>query len=308
MRDSIVFTSSPLDRASNERRDAGWIEAQLRAESSRFLPLWRLQPLVEVGDERKLAWARSSLLDSVKPAPEPLLLGTHDGVAHFAVDVSSLPEPVEALGLEGAAAFEDLRAVAMALPRAETGTAAHARSMLAWHIRHSRCSVCGEPTRPRAGGANRICSDCGAEHFPRTDPVAIAAVIKEDRCLLGRPANLPIEMYTALAGFIEPGESIEEAVRREVAEETGVEVGAVRYLVSQPWPFPSSLMIGCLAEGLSEAITVDEEELKAARWFHRDELRDALEGRGGVMVPPALAVAHHLIRAFVEGEGDVEGV
>jgi len=296
MSDPIAFTANPLDRASNQRRDAGWLEAQLRAESSRFLPLWRLQPLVELGDARKLAWARSSLLESVTPAPEPLLLGIGEGVAHFAVDVSSLEEPIEALGLAGAAQFEDLRAVSMTLPVADTGIAAHARSLLDWHTRHSRCSVCGQ----------RVCIDCGAEHFPRTDPVAIAAVVRGDRCLLGRPANLPIEMYTALAGFIEPGETIEEAVRREVAEETGVKVGAVRYLLSQPWPFPSSLMIGCLAEGLSEEITLDEEELSGARWFARDELRAALAGEGDVMVPPALAVEHHLIRAFVES-GSVEG-
>jgi NAD+ diphosphatase len=302
MPDPIAFSANPLDRASNQRRDAGWLEAQLRAESSRFLPLWRLQPLVELGDARKLAWARSSLLDAVTPAPEPLLLGIGEGVAHFAVDVSSLEEPIEALGLAGAAQFEDLRAVSMTLPVADTGIAAHARSLLDWHTRHSRCAVCGDQTRPRSGGAQRVCIGCGAEHFPRTDPVAIAAIVRGDRCLLGKPANLPIEMYTALAGFIEPGETIEEAVRREVAEETGVQVGAVRYLLSQPWPFPSSLMIGCLAEGLSEEITLDEEELSGARWFERDELRAALAGEGEVMVPPALAVAHHLIRAFVEGK------
>jgi NAD+ diphosphatase len=151
------------------------------------------------------------------------------------------------------------------------------------------------------GGIQRRCPDCAAEHFPRTDPVAIAAVVRGDRCLLGRGPGWPDTMYSALAGFVEPGETIEEAVRREVCEESGVVVGAVRYVKSQPWPFPSSLMIGCIAQAETEELTIDRTELVDARWFSLDEIRAALAGKPGpLFVPPPFAIANHLIRAWVE--------
>jgi NAD+ diphosphatase len=302
MPNAIAFAGSPLDRASAERRDRAWLRRQLEAEATRFLPLWRLQPLIALGSERRVAWARRELFADLSPAPEPILLGLADGVAHFAVDVSAAGRPDEELGIAGAARFEDLRAAAATIPAPEAAVCAQARSLVDWHGRHRHCAACGGATRSALGGAQRVCADCAAEHFPRTDPVAISVVARGDRCLLGRSPGWPVPMYSALAGFVEPGETLEEAVRREVQEEAGVRVGAVRYLSSQPWPFPSSLMIGCLAEAESEEIRVDPVELEDAAWFRRDAVLAALAGAGReLVVPPPFALAHHLIRAWAEG-------
>jgi len=298
----ITFSGSPLDRAAVQRRDPSWLKGLLEDESTRFLPVWKLDPLVKTGDERSLAWATRALLESLAELPPPSLLGLRDGVAHFAVDVSSVDNPVEALGIEGAASFEDLRAIAPALPQGEDAIGAHARALTDWHARHQSCAVCGGKTASEEAGAHRRCIECSAQHFPRTDPVAIAAIGRGDRCLLGRGPGWPGTMFSALAGFLEPGETIEEAVRREVSEESGVIVGEVRYVVSQPWPFPSSLMIGCIGEAESEELQVDRAELEEARWFTLDEIRAALEGKPGPLsVPPPFAVAHHLIKEWARG-------
>lgn len=311
MATQIRFSGSPLDRVDAKRRDEAWLAQQRSSDQSRFLAVWRLEPLVKTGESRSLAWARPVLFDDLDPAPEPVLLGVSEGVAHFAVDVSALEKPMEELGVDGAAAFENLGAVAAQIPAGEAAIAAQARSLVDWHARHPCCAACGGATRPQLGGGQRRCIECAVEHFPRTDPVVIAAVVRGDRCLLGRGHRWPDGMYSALAGFVEPGESLEEAVRREVHEESGVSVGAVRYMASQPWPFPSSLMIGFLAEAESEELRIDPAELADARWFGRDTVRAALERseREGfapssdaeLVVPPAQAIAHHLIRAWVEG-------
>jgi NAD+ diphosphatase len=299
---ALTFAGSPLDRETTRRRDPQWLEAQLADPASRFLPLWRLQPLVKSGATRALAWARREFFADLDPLPEPVLLGSHDGVAHFAVDVSAAAKPEESFGLGGVARFEELRGVVSLLPHAEGAISAQARSLVDWHARHGFCAVCGGGTRAVFGGAHRVCRECQAEHFPRTDPVAIAVIVQGSRCLLGRQAGWPGTMYSALAGFVEAGESLEDAVRREILEEAGIRVGAVRYWRSQPWPFPSSLMLGCLGEALSEALRVDHSELEDARWFSRDEVRAALAGAPGPLgVPPPMAIAHQLMRAWVEG-------
>ena len=199
----------------------------------------------------------------------------------------------------------DLRSIAIErpLPSGEIGLLAQAKSLLHWHYRHRHCANCGAPTAPGQAGLRRDCSACGAQHFPRTDPVTIMLVARGEHCLLGRQARFVQGSYSCLAGFVSPGETIEEAVRREVSEEAGIAVGRVRYMFSQPWPFPSSLMIGCLGEALEEAITVDFEELEDARWFSREEAASMLERRheGGLITPPPMAIAHHLIRAWVDG-------
>jgi len=299
--DPIAFSGSPLDRAAIARRDPAWLERALADPASRFLPLWNLDALVKLGDPRALAWARLELFEGVALSPDPVLRGVEGEVAHFAVDVSALKDPLVELGLDGVAAFEELRGIGDALSREEIAIVAHARSLTDWHHRHRFCAVCSETTVSVMGGTNRRCPDCAAEHFPRTDPVAIAAIVRGDRCLLGRGPGWPDTMYSALAGFVEPGETIEEAVRREVWEEVGVRVGDVRYVKSQPWPFPSSLMIGCVGEALSEELDIDYAELRDARWFTRDEVRAALDGaRGTLVVPPPFAIAHHLMRAWVD--------
>jgi NAD+ diphosphatase len=298
--DPIVFSGSPLDRVDAERRDPQWLAARLSDEATRFLPLWRLDPLVKTGEPRELAWARRALFEDLDAVPEPFLLGLAEGVAHFAVDLSSLEKPMEELGLGAEARFEDLRAVALSLASQDAGIAAHARSLVDWHARHGHCAVCGGTTRAVLGGAQRNCVECSAEHFPRTDPVAIALVVDGNRCLLGRGPGWPEKMYSALAGFIETGESIEDAARREVLEESGVAVGDVRYVASQPWPFPSSLMIGLIGEATSTEITVDRTELADAAWFGCDTVRAALAGdTSQLIVPPPMAIAHHLMRAWI---------
>lgn len=304
MAEPIPFTGNPLDRICVERRDRSRLR-RLRADpEARFLPLFKLDPLVKLAEGRSLAWATQALLEGLAPETETVLLGLSGEVAHFAVDVSFVEDPEEAFGLAGVARFEDLRTVAGHLAPGDAAVAAQARSLVDWHARHGFCAACGARTVAEMAGAHRRCIACGAEHFPRTDPVAIAVVARGDRCLLGRNPGWPPGMFSALAGFVEPGETLEEAVRREVQEESHVRVGDVRYLRSQPWPFPSSLMIGCIATAESEEIRIDPAELEEARWFTREQVCAALSGSGNPLtLPPPFAVAHHLIRAWADEAG-----
>jgi NAD+ diphosphatase len=297
----IPFSGGTLDRADARRREPGWLAARLADDATRVLPVWRGQVLVRQRSGPRLAWATPALRDSLPVGAEPVFLGLDGEVACFAADLSHLEAPLAEHGWEGVASFPDLRAVAAALPAPEAAAAAQARHLLDWHARHRFCACCGAASAPREGGWVRGCTDagCGALHFPRTDPVAIMLVVDGERCLLGRQASWPAPFHSALAGFVEPGESLEEAVRREVAEEAGVTVGEVRYLASQPWPFPASLMLGCTARALSTAIRVDAHELESAAWFSRAEVAAALEApTPRLALPPPLAIAHHLLRHF----------
>ena len=298
----IVFSGNPLDRAEARRRDAAWLRERLAEDKTRVLPVWKLSPLVRTGDAPRLAWATPALLDG-RAEPEPVFLGLQDGVAHFAADLSDRPEPLEEYGFAGVAHFPELRAVAGLLPPGDAGIAAQARQLVDWHARHGFCPGCGERTRPKDGGWARSCSSCSSEHFPRTDPVVIMLVVDGERCLLGRQPAWPRPFFSALAGFVEAGETLEEAVRREVSEEAGIAVDEVRYLASQPWPFPASLMLGCTARAATREIHLDRHELEEAAWFTRDEVRAALAApTPRLAVPPAMAIAHHLIRAWAANE------
>lgn len=296
-----MFAGSPLDRANHRRRDAPWLASQMAREESRFLALWRLNVLVKA-EKPELAWATNALCPLADARSGPVFLGVRDEIAHFALDLTPVHDPVTELGLAGSASFVELRAAAATLSASDSAIAAQARQMLDWHARHRFCAVCGKATAVKEAGYMRECDECDAQHFPRTDPVVIMLVESGDRCLLGRQAGWPAQMYSALAGFVEAGESLEEAVRREVQEESGIRVGEVRYHASQPWPFPSSLMIGCMARALTSEVTVDKSELEDARWFTRADVLKSLAqpGAGGVLVPPPLAIAHHLIRAWAE--------
>ncbi len=304
-----VFAGSPLDRAGHVRRDAEWVKARFEDPGARFLPLWHLKTLTIEDGNAGLAWLpRGEITDDLQNGAQTVLLGLDQ--AHgprFAVDISARsPEdadpPFAAVG-----AFHEARALAMRVSRAEAAILAQARSMIDWHSRHRFCAKCGQPTKAAEGGYVRRCSDsaCDAQHFPRTDPVVIMLVIADELCLVGRQKFFPKGMYSALAGFLEPGETIEEAVRREVMEEAGIEVGAVYYHSSQPWPYPSSLMIGCLAEATTAELHIDKQELEEARWFSRQQVRRALEPAADdpeLRVPPAMAIAHHLIRAWARDD------
>jgi NAD+ diphosphatase len=201
-------------------------------------------------------------------------------------------------------AMKDLRSLMLegGVPARLLGLLAQARALLYWHASHGFCARCGAPSTMTDAGYRRHCAACGTDHFPRTDPVVIMAVRKPGHVLLGRQASWPIGMYSTLAGFMEPGETIEDAARREVFEEAGIRVGAVRYAASQPWPFPASLMIGLIGEAASDAITIDSKEIEEARWFAHDELRLMLDGRhpGGLWASRPQAIAYHLVRLALQ--------
>lgn len=296
-----AFSGNPLDRASHHRFDDAWLAAALDDPASRFLAFAKLDVLLKK-DGSGLAWARRGLVDKIGADARPVLLGLRDGVAHWAVDASSVADPATTLGLAAVAEFTDVRAAAGQLAPEETGIVAQARALVDWHATHPFCARCGAATTMAQGGAMRRCDKCRAEHFPRVNPVVIMLVVRGDRALLGRQAAWPRGMYSTLAGFIEAGETIEEAVRREVLEEAGIHVGAVEYHSSQPWPFPSSLMIGCIAEATSEDVTVDRNELDDARWFDRATVLAACRGESdaaGLWLPPPMAIGRTLCDAWV---------
>ncbi len=298
----IPFSGSPLDRAGNQRRDAAWLQDQLGAATSRFLLLRELKPLISLEGGTRLAWFPQRFAAALADCPT-LLLGLADGAAHFAIDVDQIP------GIDDLAdeqnKFIDVRSIAPQLAAGEAAILAQARSMTDWHKRHGFCAQCGAPSRAEDAGYSRRCTSeaCRAQHFPRTDPVVIMLGVYGDQILLGRQPQFLPGVYSALAGFMEPGEIIEEAVRRELAEEAGLATSHVRYIASQPWPFPSSLMIGCVAEATSEAITVDRHELEDARWFHRDQVAEmlaaSLDTTAPLRMPPPLSLAHQITKRYL---------
>jgi len=240
-------------------------------------------------------------------ARETVFLGLLHDAPRFGVGID--PAAIEALKARADLKLIDLRTIAM---QGEVDTVhvpplAEAKAILGWHARHRFCPNCSAATVLTQAGWRRDCPVCKAEHFPRTDPVVIMLPIKGDRCVLGRSPRFPPTMWSCLAGFCEPGESIEEAVRREVAEEVGVTCARVRYFASQPWPFPSSLMIGCLAEAVSDDVVIDKSEIEDARWFDRAELKSMLlrQHPQELSTPPPIAIAHHIIRDFVEHGSEV---
>jgi len=304
-----TFAGSPLDRASHRRSDADWLQERLQDPSTRVIPLWQLKPLVSEVADRGLAAAwqpPEAVREHLSSGAEVILLGVSEGVAHFAVDVVPAPGPEPDGPLSGRGKFMDLRTAAAQLSAHDSAILAQAKALLGWHAHHRFCSACGSETRAAEAGYMRRCprETCKAQHFPRTDPVVIMLPVRGDRCLVGRQPTFPQGMYSALAGFMEPGETIEEAVRREVMEEAGVRVSRVWYHSTQPWPFPSSLMIGCFADAETDEIVLGPSELEEARWVPRDLLRAVLDGAKdlGLRVPAPLAIAHQLMRAWVKGE------
>jgi NAD+ diphosphatase len=238
---------------------------------------------------------------------ESVFLGLMNEAPRFGFGLD--PQAVEPLKTRNDLKITDLRSIAVQglVATEHLPPLAEAKAVLGWHARHRFCPNCGAAAKLVQAGWRRDCPVCHAEHFPRTDPVVIMLVIFGERCVLGRSRRFAPTMWSCLAGFAEPGESIEEAVRREVLEEVGIPCGRVKYFASQPWPFPSSIMIGCHAEALSDKLVVDREELEDARWFDREELAAMLKRQHaqGLTTPPPVAIAHHIIRSFVEDGGDV---
>jgi NAD+ diphosphatase len=300
-----TFAGNPLDRASDRRVDAEWVAAQLTLDQTLVIALWNGRPLLEDGKDGgvQISYLPGKLAGELSGGAERLLfLGLWKGTAVFAIDLEGQTNPAES-ALQGMGRFEDLRVTALKLPATDAAIAATAKGMFEWRRRHKRCAVCGEPTHPADGGWKRVCEACDSEHFPRTDPVVIMLPYHGGRCMLGRQESWPKGMFSALAGFLEPGEAIEEACARELLEEAGLHALRVRYHSSQPWPYPSSLMIGLLAEVEDEEGSPDQTELSEVRWFTKDEARALLAGElEGLFAPPPSAIAHQLIKAWV-GEG-----
>lgn len=266
------FYTGGLDRASHLRKDAEWLGERLAHASSRFVLVWRGHNLIASYESAEPA-AVFLPPDSIDaPGKDAVLLGIEEECAYFALDLSAMEAPLDIVRAAPPSAFIDLRRVGPLLPRQHGSLLAFARGMSYWHQRHRFCGVCGSATRSEEAGHVRRCTNpaCDASHFPRTDPAVIMLVHQGgERCLLGRQAAWPPGMHSTLAGFVEPGESLEEAVAREVFEETRIELGSVTYHSSQPWPFPASLMLGFHAEARTTEITVDKAELDDARWYER---------------------------------------
>lgn len=299
-----TFAGNPLDRAGDRRNDPDWLAEQGADPEALALVLWEGRPLLEAEGEPRLAWLSMAHARAVVPDRE-LFLGLWKGAPVFAVEVEGSLDPT-AGPLRGLGVFHEMREAAALLSGADAAMAGAAKSLFDWRRRHGFCAACGTLSEDACGGWKRVCPACATEHFPRVDPVTIMlAVYKggaEPRCLLGRQASWPEGRMSALAGFLEPGETIEEACAREIEEEAGLTVTAVRYHSSQPWPFPSQLMIGLICEVDSEDAAPDQTELEAVAWLTRDEARACLAGTHPVIkAPPRIAIARTLMEAWVEG-------
>lgn len=305
----IPFSGNPLNRASEKRTDSNWIESKRFDPSSLILPMWRLEPFL-LGPEKsnppiELGLVRSDVVESIAAAEAIcIFLGLDEDRAIFALDVSDVEDPTKGRPLAGLGHFRDARTAASMVSIKDAALIAQAKAMIDWHQRHGFCPRCGASTKLMDAGYRRLCGKCKSEHFPRVDPVVIMLATEGEACLVGRGKLFPPGMFSALAGFVEPGETIEEAVRRELMEEASVKVGEVTYYATQPWPFPSSLMIGCFAKAESRDVKADETELAEVRWIERGAARELIEGKQveGLRVPPPIAIAHHLIKTWALGK------
>ena len=276
---SLTFTGGALDRAAEHRGDLEWLAAQASDPAARAV-LANADGIHVVDDRVRLV--------PLNGLADPMLLGLDADGPVFAVEA---PAGTDVTAVREAAAV---------LPAEDAGLAAYAAALLNWHRRHRFCANCGHQTEVREAGHVRSCPNCGAEHHPRTDPVVIMLVLRGDEVLLGRQPTWPPDRYSALAGFVEPGESLEEAVAREVREEARVEIGTPRYVSSQPWPFPASLMLGFVAPWESGEPRIGDEELEDVRWFSRKTVEAAVGERGPLRLPPPLAIARRLIDGWLE--------
>ncbi len=311
----IGFAGNRLDRLPNAREDAAKVAELAGDVQARAVVFVQDMPVLHLASDRLEALHPLEQARKFAPPAAEVLLGRDGAGPIFALllpdEAARLenPDPAEQGRLvvpdRSDLQIRDLRAVAAKtlVGREDLAILAQAKAILHFHATHAHCARCGAPTKSAHAGWRRDCSACGALHFPRTDPVAIMLVVDGDSCLLGRQRHFPEKMYSCLAGYVEAGETLEEAVRREVLEEAGIEVGAVTYLASQPWPFPSTLMLGCMAQAFSRGIVMDAVELEDCRWFSRAEARAMIEGahRQGFFAPSQFAIARTLLEFWLEG-------
>ncbi|HVX98820.1 MAG TPA: NAD(+) diphosphatase [Pseudorhodoplanes sp.] len=305
----LGYVDSILDRAAEKRDDKDFLAGLARRPDCAVHVIGGEMIVLKKNGREFISLFSPDEAAGLGTVMETLFLGLDRGGGRFGYGLEATS--VEALKSRDDLHVTDLRTIAVQglVQAEELAPLAEAKALLHWHARHRHCAVCGARTNVANAGWRRECPACKAEHFPRTDPVVIMLAIRGDKCLLGRQTRFVQNSWSCLAGFIEPGESIEEAARRETFEEAGIRCGRVRYFRSQPWPFPSSLMIGCHAEALNEDIVVDTNELEAARWFDRGEAAAMLARTHpqGLITPPPVAIAHHIIRAWVEKGGGVFG-
>ncbi len=298
----FAFHVDVLDRAAHLRDRPEELAALRRREDCRAYVFARDDILLTRGQTTARALLAPGDIDAIGVETPALFLGFDGGRPRFAIALDD--GAVDPLLQRGEFEAVELRKIAVegTVPEEELAAIATAKSLVQWHRRHRFCANCGAASTVVASGWRRDCPACGAQHFPRTDPVVIMLATRGDQCLLGRQSRFPPGMWSCLAGFLEPGETIEDAVRREVREETGVVCGEVRYFASQPWPYPSSLMVGAITEALTSEIVIDHNELEDARWFGRDEAI-ALIGRqhpDGLKAPHPFAIAYHILARWID--------
>lgn len=289
-----IFAGPYLDRAAHLRQDPEWFAAALADGRSRAIPVWNSRNLIAGGDPPRAEYFELSRIPPEQRNGEDLiLLGRVDAVSYFAYEIESIDPPPSPPGTQ----FEDLRLVAAVLPIDEAGLLGYARAIVSWRRRHRFCGLCGTKTLSAKSGHVLVCSDpsCRNEQFPRIDPAIIVLVSDGERALLGRQASWPVGRYSTIAGFVEPGESLEDAVAREVLEETGIDVDQIEYHSSQPWPFPASLMLGFTAHALTTEVRLRDEELEDARWFTRADIK-----ANGTLLPPRQSISFRLIEHWFD--------
>ncbi len=290
------FAESPLSRLNVEVDQDEAVRSLLAAPNSLLLPLWRGDPLVVSGEAAFLSIAARSEFPNTSPL---IALGARDGVAYFAVDVSDASESPEAAPFADIGEYMNLRAAASVLPRGDLAIIGQARWLFEWRRKHRFCANCGAPVDFSMSGAKSVCGSCGAEHFPRVSPVAIVLAVHGGACLMGRSPHFPPGFLSALAGFVEAGETPEEAAARELFEEAGVILTNVRYQFSQPWPFPNSLMMGFIADAASRDLRLDEREIVEARWIAKEDIRAIIGGEEkDFFLPPTFTIARQLLERW----------
>lgn len=305
------YSGNPLDRAQVDRRDPARLAALVSAPESRLAAFQGEKPLIAFhagGPSGEIGWLTLGdvRVAQVDRSSFHLLGKTAEGHARFVCDVHGKGEDLDSQAAlySDVGKFVDLRSIAMQglISPPQLAILAQGKSLTSWHRSHQFCSACGSVSVPVDGGIRRNCPTCNVDHFPRTDPVVIMLIVHGDDCLMGRGAHYNEGQYSTLAGFVDQGESIEEAVRREIMEETRIKVGKVSYGTSQPWPFPSTLMIGCFGEALDYDIHIDDHEIEHARWFSRQEVRLMFDKThpDGLIVPQKYAIAQHLIKQFAD--------